>query len=31
MSTLVKQAGEHDNIQTLYVIDENGILQERSI
>ena len=25
MSTLVKQAGEHDNIQTLYVIDENGI------
>ena len=24
MSTLVKQAGEHDNIQTLYVIDENG-------
>ena len=25
MSTLVKQAGEHDNIQTLYVIDQNGI------
>ena len=25
MSTLVKQAGEHDNIQTLYVIDENEI------
>ena len=25
MSTLVKQAGEHDNIQTLYVTDENGI------
>ncbi len=25
MSTLVKEAGEHDNIQTLYVTDENGI------
>ena len=25
MSELVRQAGEHDNISTLYVVDENGV------
>ena len=25
MSELVRQAGEHDNIATLYVVDENGV------